>query len=77
MEDNVSISIDLCFEKKALLSIPTMDALRVRHAFHSIVKWSFGSLQHMHDMQHKRMLEGNEVVAIQEAQLDGVNYREV
>ena len=39
---NVSVSIDLCFEKKALLPFATMDALTVGDAFQSIVRWDMG-----------------------------------
>ena len=44
---NVSMSIDLCFEKKALLSFATMDVLTMGDAFQSIVRWEIGSLQLM------------------------------
>ena len=44
---NVSVSIDLCFEKKALLPFATMDVLIVGDAFQSIVRWDIGLLELM------------------------------
>lgn len=78
-EGNVSISIDFYFEKKALLPFATMDSLRVGDAFHSIVRWSIGFLQHINEMQNKgiSMPEGNKAIEAIEAQYDGVSYREV
>ena len=48
-------------------------------AFHSIVRWNIGSLQHMHVMQHEgtSMPEENVATEALEAQFDGLSYREV
>ena len=42
---NVSVSIDLFFEKKALLPFATMDALIVGDASQSILRWDIGLFQ--------------------------------
>ncbi|MCO5550484.1 hypothetical protein L7F22_003971, partial [Adiantum nelumboides] len=78
-EGNVSVSVDLCFEKKAIVSFPTMDALIVGDAFHSIVKWSSGSLQHINEMQYKgaSMHEADKAEGALDAQCNGMSYREV
>ncbi len=78
-EGNVSVSIDLCFQKNIPLPFPTMDALRVSDAFHSIVRWSIGSLQHMHVMQQEGISMHEENIASEslEAHFDGLSYREV
>ena len=76
-EGNVSVSIDLCFQKNIPLPFPTMDALTVLDAFHSIVRWSIGSLKHMHVMQQEGTSMPKENVAIEtlEEQFDGLSYR--
>ena len=61
-KDNVLVSIDLCFEKKALLPFATMDALAVGDAFQSIVKWYIELLQLMAQMKHIGMLESNDTL---------------
>ncbi|MCO5611733.1 hypothetical protein L7F22_065991 [Adiantum nelumboides] len=78
-EGNVSVSVDLCFEKKALIPFPTMDALTVGDAFHSIVKRSSGSLQHINEMQYKgaSMHETDKAEGALDAQCNGMSYREV
>ena len=76
-EGNVSVSMDLCFEKKAMLPFATMDALRVGDAFHSIVKWGIGSLQPMNKMQDQGMCENIEEIALLETQDNLLGYREV
>ncbi|MCO5559550.1 hypothetical protein L7F22_013151 [Adiantum nelumboides] len=78
-EGNVSVSVDLCFEKKAIIPFPTMDALTVGDAFHSIVKWSSGSLQHINEMQYKgaSMHEADKAEGALDAQCNGMSYREV
>ena len=67
-EGNVLASIDLCFEKKALLPFATMDALTVGDAFQSIVRWDIESLQLMAQMQGTGMPESNEANAALGAQ---------
>ena len=54
-EGNVSILVEICVQKDAILPFPTMDATRVWEAFHSIIKWSIDSLQHV-----SRMPEGED-----------------
>ena len=78
-EGHVSVSIELCLEKKALLPFPTMDALTVGDAFHSIVRWSIGSLHLINEMQQTRlsMSQGNVAIGVLEGQYDRVSYREV
>ncbi|MCO5572557.1 hypothetical protein L7F22_026312 [Adiantum nelumboides] len=78
-ESNVSVSIDLCFEKKALIPFPTMGALIVGDAFHSIVKWSNGLLQHINEMQYEgvSMHEADKATGALEAQCNGMSYKEV
>ncbi|MCO5602948.1 hypothetical protein L7F22_057089 [Adiantum nelumboides] len=78
-EGNVSVLVDLCFEKKAIIPFPTMDALTVGDAFHSIVKWSSGSLQHINEMQYKEasMHEADKAEGALDAQCNGMSYREV
>ncbi|MCO5578897.1 hypothetical protein L7F22_032746 [Adiantum nelumboides] len=78
-EGNVSVSVDLCFEKKAIIPFPTMDALTVGDAFHSIVKWSSGSLQHINEMQYKgaSMHEADKAEGALDTQCNGMSYREV
>ena len=82
-EGNVSVSIDLCFQNNTPLPFPTMDASRVADAFHSIVKWSIGSLQHMHVMQQEGTYIPKENIANEaleshlESHSDGLSYREV
>ena len=74
---NVSVSIDLCFEKKALLPFATMDALTVGDSFQSIVRWDIGLLQLMAQMQGTGMPESNEANAALGAQNVALSYREV
>ncbi|MCO5549326.1 hypothetical protein L7F22_002794 [Adiantum nelumboides] len=78
-EGNVSVSVDLCFEKKALIPFPTMDALTVGDASHSIVKWSSGSLQHINEMQYKgaSLHEADKAEGALDAQCNGMSYMEV
>ena len=78
-EGHVSVSIELCLEKKALLPFPTMDALTVGDAFHSIVRWSIGSLHLINEMQQigLSMSHGNAATGVFEGQYDRVSYREV
>ena len=71
---NILVSIDLCFEKKALLSFATMDALTVGDAFQSIVRWDIGSLQLMDRMQCIGMPESNEANAALDAQNAILSY---
>ena len=71
------MSIDLCFEKKALLPFAIMDALTVGDAFQIIVRWDIGSLQLMAQMKGTGMPESNEANAALGAQNVVLSYREV
>ena len=78
-EGHVLVSIELCLEKKSLLPFPTMDALTVEDAFHSIVRWSIGSLHLINEMQQTglSMSHSNVETRVLEGQYDRVSYREV
>ena len=56
-----------------------MDALTVEDAFHSIVRWSIGSLHLINEMQQIgfSMSHDNVATGVLEGQYDRVSYREV